>query len=411
MTTLRPRKYFVIDDDEGVVALIRLALEAAGHAVVDGTHGPDVLAHVERERPYCVITDIMMPGMDGIELLRKIKGTPNLADIRVVVVSAKSYEFDRKRALSFGADGFIAKPIDPGTFVRQLDGLLDATVDMTFWGVRGTLPVPGPRALRYGGNTNCMTLEFPQGQFFVFDAGTGIKALSDHLMVAGRTRLEFKLFLSHPHWDHINGLPFFAPAYIPGNELEIFGASHGDKDVKELVSDQMDDVYFPVTMKEFGARIEFRNLREESFEIDDIRIQTMLLLHPGYCLGYRIEYKGRSICYVTDNEFFPTHSPRNDPHYVARLTRFVSGADVLVTDCTYADEEYPSKIGWGHSAIGAVADFAHAASIKTLYLYHHDPGQDDDAIDAKLAFARHRLHAQGSTTQAIAPTEGVVFKV
>lgn len=411
MATLQSRRYFIIENDEAVIALMRMALETAGHTVIHETHSPDILAHLQRERPDCVIMDIMMPGMDGLEFLRKIRSARNLDDVKVVVVSAKSYEFDRRRAISFGADGFIAKPIDPALFVRQLESLLDGTVEMTFWGVRGTLPVPGPRALRYGGNTNCMTLEFPQGQFFIFDAGTGIKALSDHLMAERRSRLDYKLFLSHPHWDHINGLPFFVPAYIPGNELQIFGVSHGDRGVKELVSDQMDDVYFPVTMKEFGARLEFRDLHEETFEIDGIRIQTMLLIHPGYCLGYRVEYQGRSICYVTDNEFFPATSPRNDPHNVAKLRRFVSDADVLITDCTYTDEEYPSKIGWGHSAVGAVVDFAHAASVKALYLYHHDPGQDDDDIDGKLAFARKRLNALGSMTQAIAPSEGVVFKV
>jgi phosphoribosyl 1,2-cyclic phosphodiesterase/CheY-like chemotaxis protein len=406
-----PLVFYIVEDDEDVLGLMRMLLEAAGHTVHHSTRSAEALIEIERLRPDCVLTDIMMPDMDGLEILREIKRKPPLAQTKVVVVSSKSYEFDRKRAISFGADGFIVKPIEVGTFAERIAALIGDKVAMTFWGVRGTLPVPGQGSLRYGGNTNCLTLEFPQGPFFIFDAGTGIKALSDHLMKAGRTRLEFKVFISHPHWDHINGLPYFVPAYIPGNELEICGASHGDKTVRELVSAQMDDVYFPVTIKEFGARVFFRDLREETIQMDGITIKTMLLTHPGYCLGYRVEYKGRSICYVTDNEFYLPDSKFYDSHNVGRLRRFVEGADALVTDCTYMDEEYKTKVNWGHSAIVQVVDFAHSAGVKTLYLYHHDPSQDDKAIDAKARFAEGRLKALKSQTLSVCPAEGSVYRI
>ena len=199
--------------------------------------------------------------------------------------------------------------------------------------------------------------------------------------------------------------------YIPGNEFEICGASHGDVTMRELISAQMDDVYFPITIKEFGSRVYFRDLREETVAFDDIVVKTMLLSHPGYCLGYRVEYNGRSICYVTDNELYPPSDPSHNRTYTRNLTRFVEGTDALITDTTYTDEEYQRKIGWGHSSVGQVVELAHQAKVKTLYLFHHDPDQFDDDIDAKFKSAVGLLKEKSSTTQCVAPAEGQRFQI
>ena len=247
-------------------------------------------------------------------------------------------------------------------------------------------------------------MEFAHGHFLIFDAGSGIKGLSDHLLSLGRRRLEAKIFISHPHWDHINALPFFVPLYIPGNEFEILGASHGQISMREMISAQMDGIYFPIRIKQFGSRVYFRNLDEETFELGDgIVVRTKLLNHPGKCLGYRIDYRGRSICYVTDNELELETNEFYNPFYVKNLTAFIKDADMVITDATYSDAEYPSKIGWGHSCVSKVTELAHNAGVKTLCLFHHDPDQDDDAIDAKLASARALLAELGSSTECIAP--------
>ena len=158
----------------------------------------------------------------------------------------------------------------------------------------------GGKSIRYGGNTSCVSLSFKNGGLFIFDAGSGIKELSNHLMASGARRLEAKIFISHPHWDHINALPFFVPLFIPGNEFEILGATQGDLTVREMISNQMDGVCFPVTIREFGSRVYFRDLRGETLKINGATIETMLLSHPGYCLGYRINYNGKSVCYITE---------------------------------------------------------------------------------------------------------------
>ena len=178
------------------------------------------------------------------------------------------------------------------------------------------------------------------------------------------------------------------------------------------IAAQMDDVYFPITLKEFGARVFFRDLRQETFMIDnDIQIETLLLSHPGYCLGYRVNFKGRSVCYVTDNELYLDDHPSYNAKYVADLTKFVSNADVLITDTTYFDQEYKSKVDWGHSCVSKVVELADAAKVKSLHLFHHDPDQDDDAIDKKLALARDALSDRNSAIECIAPAEGGIFLI
>jgi len=236
--------------------------------------------------------------------------------------------------------------------------IMEENIKLTFWGVRGTLPVPGRKTVRYGGNTSCVSIEFPKDNFFIFDAGTGIKELSNYLMSERHTLIKATIFISHPHWDHINGIPFFAPLYTKGNEFEICGPPNGDMSMRNLISGQMDGVYFPINIKEFDAAVSFHNLGEERFDIDAIEVQTMFLNHPGQCLGYRLNYKDRSICYVTDNEIYPESSRFSSKSYVNKLTDFVSGTDVLITDCTYTDEEYEEKIGWGHSSVNQVVKLA-----------------------------------------------------
>ncbi len=232
-------------------------------------------------------------------------------------------------------------------------------------------------------------------------------------MGLGKKKVEAKVFIPPPHWDHINALPFFVPLYIQGNVFDIYAPRHGDITVHELISAQMDGVYFPITIQEFASSVNFHDLQDEVLEFDGITIKTMLLHHPGQCLGYRVEYKGRSICYITDNELFlESDEEHYDSFYLKRLTKFIEGADALITDSTYTDAEYTnSKVGWGHSCISQVVDLADRAQVKTLYLFHHDPDQDDDAIDAKLATARTMLEERGSTVVCEAPTDRTHLKI
>ncbi len=274
---------------------------------------------------------------------------------------------------------------------------------LRFWGVRGTLPVPGYRSLEYGGNTSCVGLDLPDGELFVFDAGSGIRELSAEL--GRRAPRRGRIFISHPHWDHISAIPFFAPLYRADGDFEILGPPQGSRSMRDLVAAQMDGVYFPITIREFGPGIRFRDLDEGSLQIGGAEVATMRLAHPGCCLGYRVRCEGRTVCYVTDNELFPRSSARHSAEYERRLADFVRGADALITDTTYSDEEYAGKEGWGHSGVSRVAELAHRAEVRTLYLFHHDPDQTDEDIERKHATCRSRLDEWESATECLAPKE------
>ncbi len=399
-------RFYLVDDDPDILALVATVLEQAGHSVEACGSSTQALNEIPVRRPDCVITDVMMPEMDGFELTRELRRRPDLAAMKIIVLSAKTYDFDRRRARELGADGFIAKPVGKDELLKLIDEIISSQVVVTYWGVHGTLPVPGPANVRYGGNTSCVSVEVGGEPLLIFDCGTGVKRLSDHVMATGDQRLSARIFISHTHWDHINTVPFFAPLYVRGNQIEVFGPYQGDLTIERAISAQMESVYFPVTIREFGARLMFRDLREETLEFGPVKIDTMLLRHPGYCLGYRITSRGRRICYITDNELYQPDDNRHDTRYVTQLADFVHGADVLITDTTYRDHEYPSKVDWGHSSVSQVANLAARAEVKRLHLFHHDPDQTDDDIDLKLVETRVQLVKLGSAVVCEAPAEG-----
>ena len=404
-------KFVIVDDDEFTLRLMTLVLEAAGHTVKSFDSGVRALREIPRERPDCVITDVIMPEMDGFELCRELRQRSDLATIKIIMCTSKSYDFDRRRAKELGADGYIVKPIRSETLMRQIDEILSENVVVTYWGVHGTLPVCGAGSLRYGGNTSCVSVEVSGEPLFIFDCGSGIKQLSDSLAAAKSQRLSARIFISHTHWDHINTIPFFGPLYVRGNQIDLFGPYQGDLTIERAVAAQMESVYFPVTIREFGARLLFHDLREEAIDFGPVRIETILLKHPGYCLGYKLTCFGRTLCYITDNELYQKTDPRYDLPYVERLANFVRGADLLITDTTYRDHEYPSKVDWGHSCVSEVADLAARAKVKRLHLFHHDPDQSDDDIDLKLAEMREALSRLGATVQCDAPAEKTRLKL
>ncbi len=400
-------KFFLVDDDPDTLAVLRRVLEAAGHSVETSTSSLESMKRIPLARPDCVVTDVMMPEMDGFELTRELRRRPDLAQMKIIVLSAKTYEFDRRRAKELGADGYLSKPFERGTLLASIMEIVSSRVMIAYWGVHGTLPTPGAAYNRYGGNTPCVSVEVGGEPLTIFDCGSGIKRLSDFLLAAhGTQRIAARIFVSHTHWDHINTVPFFAPLYQRGNDIQIFGPYQGDLTIERAISAQMESVYFPVTVREFGARVTFRDLREESLDFGAVRIDTMLLSHPGYCLGYRLSARGRSVCYITDNELYLPSDKRHNARYFEALVNFVRGTDLLITDATYRDQEYLSKVDWGHSCVSQVAHLAARAEVKRLHLFHHDIDQTDELIDLKLEEGRKALARMGAALECEAPAEG-----
>ncbi|MEK9673125.1 MAG: response regulator [Rhodospirillaceae bacterium] len=320
-----PIHFVAVNDDPMILQAISSIIKAEGHKVTTFEDSKKAKSAIVDLNPDCIISDLMMPDVDGFQICKFARSQPELADTVFIVLTAKPYEFDVNRSYEFGAHGFIRKPLDTMTFFKKVERIFEDQIELGFWGVRGTLPSSGDDRLKYGGNTNCVAMQFPQDRLFIFDGGSGIKKLGDKLMANGRRNIKGRIFISHPHWDQINAIPFFGPLYRQGNEFQILGANRGDMSIREIISAQMDGVYFPITLKEFAARVYFRDLEEEEFELDGATVKTTLLSHPGKCLGFRIEYNGRVVCYITDNEMFFKESEFYNPRDEDQLADFVRG--------------------------------------------------------------------------------------
>jgi len=280
-----------------------------------------------------------------------------------------------------------------------------------FWGTRGSIPTPGHRTAIYGGNTSCVEVRADNGTTLILDCGTGIRVLGlDMLRRPAPHRIH--LLIGHTHWDHIQGFPFFTPAFLPGTELNIYGSAAFQRSLEDSLSGQMQYSYFPVKLQDLASRIHYTELEEGFFRIGDVLVETQYLNHTAPTIGYRISCDDATLAYVTDHEPF-WNSPDSALRHPGdqRHIEFLRGADLVIHDAQYTQEEYRTKLGWGHSPVDYVTDVALAANVGRLALYHHDPTHDDDAIARIEDSQRTRASAAGSEMDVFAAAEGMEFDV
>ncbi len=266
---------------------------------------------------------------------------------------------------------------------------------LKFWGTRGSIPTPGKHTVKYGGNTPCVELRLENNDLIILDAGTGIRNLGEKLIEIGDS-INAYILISHPHWDHIQGFPFFKPAFISGNQLTIVSCESENLTISKMIADQMNKIYFPILLNELKATIHFKPVVEEKFKVFDAEVETIFLNHPAFALGYKIKQNGFAIVYISDNEPFDRYVAQTiknveqriidkflesskDPNQ--RLFEFVQGADILIYDTTYTPEEYIDRVGWGHSHYLFTLQMAYEGNVKHLILFHYDPSHSDEKID------------------------------
>ena len=282
-----------------------------------------------------------------------------------------------------------------------------------FWGVRGSIPTPGVGTVHYGGNTSCIEVR-ADGEIIILDAGTGIRPLGLSLVEEFKGQpLNITLLISHTHWDHIQGFPFFLPAYNAANKLRILGYEGARAGLATTFAGQMESPYFPIALQQMPGHIAINELKELKFPLGKVRVQACFLNHPGICVGYRLFTSGGSVAYLPDNEpyghrHFPDEGESTDktPVLERELIEFISGADALILDSQYDDEEYEKHISWGHGCVRDSVALALKAKVKKLYLFHHDPNHDDEKVTSMLNEARRIVAEQGADLIVEAAREG-----
>ena len=279
-------------------------------------------------------------------------------------------------------------------------------IHVDFWGVRGSVPSPGPTTARYGGNTSCVSITI-DNKILILDAGTGIRNLGGAII--GQPELEIFVVVTHSHWDHIQGFPFFTPIYQPNRPVHMFPTLHKKNVVLSSLIDQMDGAHFPITPDQVPSNFNFVTENPLEFlENNGFHMELVPMNHPGKAFGYKIKIDDKIICYFTDNEIDPPYEKSIE---LDVLTEKCRNADILIHDAQYIEADMPLKHGWGHSLISQVTKLGESAEVKNLVYYHHDPERSDDDIDAELETASKTLKENGSSVRPYFAYEGLKLSI
>ncbi|MBI5773107.1 MAG: response regulator [Verrucomicrobia bacterium] len=455
----------VIDDDAEYCAMMAQFLEAHGWQTLQATDGTLGFRLVLKQRPAVILCDLLMPRCNGFHLCRLVRQQPELRDTKIILSSGRDYPVDHQNALDAGADDYLVKPFVQSRILAALERLLNpppaappgsasfsspyeppvatppedspaapGPVLIRFWGVRGSLPTPGPGTVIYGGNTTCVEVR-ADGEIIILDAGSGLRPLGKQLVAEFKDRpLRATLLLSHTHWDHIQGFPFFIPAYNPKNHLRVVGFEGAKEGLQTILSSQMESPYFPVSMRQMPSNIVVEELRELKFQVGPVEVLAAFANHPGICVGYRLNTSAGSIAFFPDNEPHMRLRGKTSADGAAqaqeqegetgrrvrisqaldfaqqqdqRLIEFIRGVDVLIIDSQYDDTEYESHVGWGHGCLDDVVSLSLMAGVKRLYLFHHDPDHDDQQIAKMEQWARDLVAMHGDALHVEAAREGL----
>jgi phosphoribosyl 1,2-cyclic phosphodiesterase/ActR/RegA family two-component response regulator len=432
-------RVLIIEDDAENRQLISDLFRREDWNVLEANDGDAGLALALRDRPELILCDLLMPKSNGFQVCRTIR--EQLQPTKIIVVSGRDYTVDRTSALQAGADEYLLKPITWELLSSTIERLLpeipqrprpkpaaggeSVPARIRFWGVRGSIPVPGKSTVRYGGNTSCVEVR-ADGEIIILDSGTGIRLLGLALdKEFGPRSMKLTLLISHTHWDHIQGLPYFSPAYNQKNLIRVLGYEGARAGLAKILASQMETPFFPVSLRELPSHLAIEELKETDFQIGKVEVRSKFANHPGICAGYRLFTSSGSIAYFPDNEpYEPLKlqlaardgiSEEEARDFAAaeraKLVEFLNGCDVAILDTQYTDEEYSKHIGWGHSSLSSVVSLALDANVQHLLLFHHDPNHDDEMIGKMVEQARTLVAESRKPLQVEAAREGAEILV
>src|SRR5262245_13637999 len=420
-------RVLIIEDDADNRRVMAELFTREDWKVLEAKDGDAGLELALRNRPELILCDLLMPKSNGFEVCRAVR--KQLQPTKIIVVSGRDYEVDRTSALEAGADEYLLKPITWELLSSTIDRLLPqiprrpesksvpereaVPARIRLWGVRGSIPVPGKSTVRYGGNTSCVEVR-ADGEIIILDAGTGIRLLGLALdKEFGPRSMTLTLLISHTHWDHIQGLPFFSPAYNQKNLIRVLGYEGARAGLATILASQMETPFFPVSLRELPSHLAIEELREMEFQIGKVQVQSKFANHPGICVGYRLFTSSGSIAFFPDNEPYEQLklqlasrdgiSEHEAQDFAAaeraKMVDFLKNCDVAILDAQYTDEEYAKHIGWGHSSLSSVVSLALEADVRKLLLFHHDPSHDDQMIDKMAECARVLVRKSGKSLE------------
>ncbi len=412
----------VVDDDPIVGSLTLELLQDAGFTaqwVSDSLKATDV---IKAQKPALVILDILMPGLDGLTLLHRLKTDPETAHLKAIVVSGKSFEPDKVRALQYGAEMFIEKPYDVEQFAKRVTEILAgqgqaptkqprvaapapierAEVKAAIWGFRSRPSARSPVATKYGKNTPCVSVETP-AHLFIFDAGTGLALLGNDVARSKKHKQAW-LFLTGFAPERVEGLPVFSGLRDPDFTLHVSGTSDPDKPLEDALREVLEPAFGAEPPK---ATLELYELMEQTYEIlPGVRLTAFYANHPGTTLGFILQTEGRKIAYCPASEIYGEFGTALQD-YDEKLGGIVRGCDILFHDGRFTEEDYKSHRNLGHSSFMAAVEFAAKNKIKQLVLMHQDEGYGDDVLDKMARDADARVKEKGYALKVLVAREGL----
>ena len=431
----------LIDSDALTRALVAQCLAGEDWRVLEAEDGQAGVDLVLKHKPTAVVCDIRTPKRNGFQVCRLIREQAALKPTRVILMTVSRFANDRETAFASGADDYLVKPIAPAELIRMVASSSDngekTVVEpaekvvvsgptlIRFWGVRGSIPTPGKETSIYGGNTSCVEVRVGD-QILILDAGSGIRRLGQSLMKEVNEKgLNAALLVTHTHWDHIQGFPFFVPAYHPNVNIRILGYEGAVHGLRGALFEQMQTAFFPIGLDQMATHLTFEELTDMHFDLGAVKVRTIFANHPGICLGYRLSTPNGDIVYMPDHEAYERFeierqkaeretSPDGLAHARVqdqKVVDFLRGADVVIADSQYDAIEYPSRRGWGHTCADDTVQLAVLAGAKRLFLFHHDPDHSDEKIAAMVERAQKEVAQSGAKTVVAAAREGDEIKL